>query len=61
MTPDDFVKYADGMLLLLMFGTLFVIAMGMALESAWHWIEAIVLRCRSWHGRDPDDKNPESH
>lgn len=63
MTPDQFVKYADGALLLLMWGFLLVIAIGLALEAMWVWFKAtllvsiyfILLRWRAWRGRDPDD------
>lgn len=57
MTPDQIVKYGAGTLLVVMFGFLAIIAVGLALESAWHWIQAIVLRWRAWRGFDPDDKD----
>lgn len=62
MTPDDFVKYASGTLLLLMFGFLFIIAIGMALEAVWHLFKAnlivqlVVLHWRTLRRRDCGDK-----
>jgi hypothetical protein len=57
MTPADVIKYADGTLLILMFGFLFIIAIGLALESAWHWIQAIVAGCRRWRWCDHSGKD----
>lgn len=63
MTPAEFVKYADGMLLVLMFGFLLITAIGLALEAMVAWLRAriivqlVLVRWRAWRGRDPADKD----
>lgn len=47
MILTHIVQYCAGLLLLLMLGFLFIVAFGLALESAWHFIVRILAKVQS--------------
>jgi hypothetical protein len=57
MSLSRLVEYADGLLLILMFGFLVIVSIALALEALCSWFgSAVLMRWRAWRGSDPDDK-----